>query len=223
MKKIFEIVKSNLLFQGIAFSDFERMLDCLSAKIVSYKKGNVILLSGDTVNFVGLIVTGSVKIIKEDANGRDGLLAELSAPDMFGEVFACAEIDHSPVTVLAAEDSDIMLINYRKIIMTCDSACQFHTRMIENMLKLIATKSLLLNQKIEILSKRTIRERLLIFFDMQREGRKKFTIPYSREELASFLCVDRSAMSNELGKMRDEGLIKFQKNTFEILDISQPF
>jgi CRP-like cAMP-binding protein len=118
--------------------------------------------------------------------------------------------------VLAAEDSSILLIDYKRIIKSCVSVCPFHAKLIENMLKLVAVKALKLNQKIEILSKRTIRERLLVYFEMQSGGRSRFTIPYSREELAGYLCVDRSAMSNELSKMRDEGLINVQKNMIEL-------
>jgi len=217
LKKIFETVKNNPLFAGIAYSDFELMLSCLSAKTAAYKKDDIVLLSGDAVNFVGLVLSGGVKVIKEDMEGRVAILTELSVSDMFGEVFACAGIDHSPVTVQASEATEILFINYKRIITSCTSACPFHTKLIENMLKLVAAKSLMLNQKIEILSKRTTREKLLAFFDMQRGAARKFTIPYNREELAGFLCVDRSAMSNELGKMRDEGIIKFKKNIFEII------
>ena len=217
MKKIFDAVKDNLLFQGIAFSDFERMFTCLSARTASYKKDDVILLSGDAVNFVGLVLSGGIQIIREDIDGRVMLLNALGVSELFGEVFACAGIDHSPVTVKAAEDAEIMFINYSKIITSCTAVCPFHAKLIENMLRLIAVKSLMLNQKIEILSKRTTREKLLAFFDMQRGMAKKFTIPFNREELAHYLCVDRSAMSNELSKMRDEGLIRFSKNKFEIL------
>ncbi|MDR2891478.1 MAG: Crp/Fnr family transcriptional regulator [Deltaproteobacteria bacterium] len=216
MKKIFETVKNNPLFEGIAFSDFTKMLDCLSAKTTVYQKGAVILLSGDAVDFVGLIVAGSVQIIQEDMDGRVAILAELGIADTFGEVFACADIRQSPVTVLAAEEVEILRLDYRRAITSCTSACPFHARLIRNMLKLIARKSLSLNQKIEILSRRTTREKLLRFFDLQRGAAKKFTIPYDREELAQYICVDRSAMSNELCKMRNEGLIRFQKNTFEI-------
>jgi CRP-like cAMP-binding protein len=166
---------------------------------------------------VGLVLSGGVKIIKEDADGRIALLTELGASDLFGEVFACAGIDHIPVTILASEASEILFIDYKRIITSCTAACPFHAKLIENMLKLIAVKSLMLNRKIEILSKRTTREKLFAFFDTQRGMAKKFTIPYNREELAHYLSVDRSAMSNELCKMRDEGLIAFQKNTFEIL------
>jgi CRP-like cAMP-binding protein len=217
MRKVFETIKSNPLFNGIAFSDFGRMLSCLSAKTVYHQKGDIILMSGDSVNFVGLILSGSVKIIKEDINGYITILTELTVPEIFGEVFACAGIAQSPVTILAAEDVEILFIDYQKIITSCSAACPFHARLIKNMLKLVAKKNLMLNQKIEILSKRTTREKLLCFFDMQRVAATKFTIPFNREELAHYLCVDRSAMSNELCKMRDEGLIKFQKSTFEIL------
>jgi CRP-like cAMP-binding protein len=129
----------------------------------------------------------------------------------------CAGIDRSPVTVQAAEDVEILFIDYKKIITTCPSACPFHARLIENMLKLVAKKNLMLNQKLEILSKRTTREKLLCFFDTQRGSSQRFTIPFNREELARYLCVDRSAMSNELCKMRDDGIIRFRKNVFDVL------
>ena len=217
MKNIFEAVKNNPLFKGIAFSDFEGMFGCLSARTVNYKKGDIILLSGDAVSFVGLILSGSVKIIKEDMDGHITILTELFVTDIFGETFACAGVSHSPVTIETASDAEILLIDYKRIISSCSSACPHHTRLIENMLGLLAMKNLMLNQKIEILSKRTTREKLLCFFDAHRGAAKRFTIPYNREELAHYLCVDRSAMSNELCKMRDEGLIDFQKNNFEIM------
>jgi CRP-like cAMP-binding protein len=207
----------NPLFSGIAFSDFEKMLDCLSARKALYQKGEIILLSGNPVHFIGLVLSGSVQILKDDIDGRVNILAELGASELFAETFACAGIDHSPVTVIASEDSEILLMNYRRIITTCSSSCTFHAKLIENMLNLIARKNLMLNQKIEIISKRTTREKLMSFFTLHRGAAKKFTIPFNREELAQYLCVDRSAMSSELSKMRDEGIIKFDKNTFEIL------
>lgn len=216
MKKNFEIIKNSPLFKDIPFDDFEPMFDCLGAKAVEYKKNQMILLSGDTVNSVGLVLSGSVKIIKEDEQGNAVLLTELAAPELFAEVFACAGIKHSPVTVQACQNCEILFMDYKKIITSCSSACPFHAKLIENMLSLLAKKNLLLNQKIDVLSKRSIREKLFCFFDLQRGSNKKFTVPYNREEMAHYLCVDRSALSNELGKMRDEGLIQFHKNEFEL-------
>ena len=216
MKNIFEKAKNNPLFDGIAFEDYERLLNCLSAKTVFYKKDEIILLAGNSVDFVGLVLLGCVKIIKEDLDGNISILTELSTSELFGEVFACAGIGYSPVTVQASEDCEILFIDYKRIAVSCTSSCPFHTKLIENMLKLIAKKTLFLNQKNEILSKRTTREKLRLFLDNQRGGARKFTIPYDREELANYLCIDRSAMSRELGKMRDDGLISFVKNKFEI-------
>jgi CRP-like cAMP-binding protein len=219
VKKIFENVKENPLFSDIAFSDFERMIKCLNAETRTYRKNEVILRSGDTVNFVGLVLSGGVNIKKEDNDGRIVILTDLGISEAFGEVFACAGISQSPVTIQAAEDSEILFFNYRKIITTCTSACPFHAKLIENMMRLVAQKNIELAQKIDILSKRTTRDKLLCFFDMHRGAAKRFTIPFDREELAQYLCVDRSAMSNELCKMRSEGIIKFQRNTFELLKI----
>jgi len=217
MEKIYEVAKHSLLFQGIASRDFMPMFRCLSARTVRYERDDVILLAGSPVHSMGLVLSGSVKIMKEDADGHSTILAKLKPSEVFGEVFAFAELCHSPVTVQAAEETELILIDCSKIITSCSSACQFHTRLIKNMLKLLAEKTLMLNQKIEILSKRTTREKLFCLFDQQRDTGTKFTVPFSREEMATYLCVDRSAMSKELCKMRDEGLIRFDRNAFEIL------
>lgn len=217
MRRIFDAIKDNPLFIGIGYGDFEKMYHCIEARTQNYRKDDIILMSGDAVNSVGLILSGSIKIIKEDANGNATILTELAVSELFGETFAWVGVNHSPVTVQASEETEVLFINYKKIISVCSSTCGFHAKLIENMLRLIAKKNLLLNQKIDILSKRTTREKLLMFFDLQRGLAKKFTIPYNREEMARYLCVDRSAMSNELCKMRDQGLIHFNKNEFEIL------
>lgn len=218
MWSFFETIKENPLFQGIGLNDFKKLVTCLPAKTARYGKNEIILLAGEEINIVGLVLSGSVRVIKEDAEGNEAILAELSASNLFCEVFASAELDYSPITVLASEDCEVILMDYRKMIETCPSLCPAHMRLNKNLLRAVARKSLLLNQKVEILSKRTIRERLLCYFDMHRGMARKFTIPYNREEMARYLCVDRSAMSNEIGKMQKEGLIRFSRNDFEILD-----
>lgn len=218
MKKPFEAVLHNPLFRGIGLSDFEAMLSCMEARTQNYKKGEIILLAGNPVESVGLVLSGAVQVVREDADGKLNLLTELHAGDMFGEVFACAGITHSPVTVLSEQNSEVLHINYQKIITTCSSTCTFHHKLVENMLALLAQKNLMLNRKIEILSKRSTRERLLLYFDFCRQGATRFTIPLSREELAAYLCVDRSAMSAELSKMQREGLIRYERNTVQMLE-----
>jgi len=218
MWDFFETIKENPLFEGIGISDFKKLISCLPAKSVKCQKNDIILLAGNDVNVVGLVLSGRVRVVKEDAGGDEAILAELSAPNLFCEVFACAELDYSPITIRASDDCEVLLMDYRKIIEACPSVCPYHIRLNRNLLRAVARKSLLLNQKVEILSKRSIRERLICFFDMQRGAAKEFTIPYNREEMARYLCVDRSAMSNEISKMQKEGLIRFNRNDFEILD-----
>lgn len=212
MTEIFDKIKANPLFEGIDANSFEQMISCIEGRIKSYEKNEVILLAGEPVTAVGLVVCGRVQIVRENAEGRPNLMTELREGELFGEAFACAGISHSPVTAIAVQNCQVLHIQYRKIITTCPSVCPFHTRLIENMLTLMAHKSLILNQKIEILSKRTTRERLLLYFDIQRQGRSRFTLPLNREELAAYLCVDRSAMSAELSRMQKDGLIRYQKN-----------
>ncbi len=217
MKEIFGKIKANPLFEGIGITDFEAMLRCVEGSVQSYQKGTIILLTGNPVETVGLVLGGAVQVVREDREGRQNLLTELREGELFGEVFACAGISHSPVTVLAVENCEILHINYRRVISTCSSACVFHQRLIENMLTLLARKNLMLNQKNEILSKRSTRERLLLYFDFCRQGAKHFTIPYNREELAAYLCVERSAMSAELSRMQREGLIQYKRNEVSLL------
>ncbi|TYQ17788.1 UNVERIFIED_CONTAM: CRP-like cAMP-binding protein [Acetivibrio alkalicellulosi] len=218
MKSI-EIIKKNYLFKGIHVDNLKEILTCLNAKSSFYKQREFVLLTGQKISFIGIVVSGKVVVEKEDKDGNRIIISEIPPGEMFGEAFACAGIEKSSVSVQAVEDSEVLLINYKKIITTCSSACIFHTKLIENMLELLARKLLMQNQRMEFVSKRTIREKLLSFFENQKKlsNSDKFTIPYNREQLADFLFVDRSALSRELGKMRHEGLIKFDKNKFELM------
>lgn len=216
----YQIIKKNELFRGIEDNDLKSILSCLSAKVSVYKKGEYVYMDGENVHYIGILLKGQVVILKEDEDGNMNILSKVSQSEMFGEALACAEIEISSVSVQAVETSEILLIDYKKIIKTCSSACVFHTLLIENMLKILARKTIMLNQKIEILSKRTIREKIMAFLAQQKRiaNSNVFTIPYNREQLSNYLYVDRSALSRELGKMRDEGLIEFKKNRFEIIE-----
>ncbi len=217
METFYKELAASPLLAGIAQEDYEKLLTCLSARRESRHKGAVLLLAGEEVTAVGLLLRGRVQVIQEDRQGNATLLAELDPPEMFAEVFCFAGLTTSPVTVQAVEDCELLYISPQKIISTCSSACPFHTRLIENMLRLLAGKTLRLNQKLYIVSRRSTREKLLAYLGIEGGGAGQFSIPFSREELAQYLCVDRSAMSSELGRMQKEGLLRFHKNQFEIL------
>ncbi len=219
MKNYFDILSKSPLFYEVEHSDIKCVLKCLNAKIKKFDKESIIIFQGDRIEQIGIILSGRIRISKNDFMGNKNILAELSQSDIFGETLVSAQIKKSPVTVEAVTGCEIMLIDYNRIITTCSSACVFHTKLIENMVKVLAEKNLMLNNKLEILSKRSIREKLMQYFIFQAEMKKsrEFDIPFSKNALADFICVDRSAMSRELSKMCDEKLISYDKSHFEIL------
>jgi len=217
MENIFDAVKDNALFKHISQDDFDKTLCCLSARSAFFSKNDIIITAGETPKHIGLVLSGNVRVIKEDMDGKQIILGDIRPSELFGEIYAWTGIKEYPVTVQASTDCNVLLIDFRKIVAACSSACSGHRHLIQNLLQIMSTKIAMLDHKVEILSKRTIRERLLRFLEAHSGGLKKFSIPFNREEMAQFICVDRSALSNELSKMRDEGLIKFNRNEFELL------
>lgn len=207
------------LFRGVKPEELQSMLACLQAKVKGYKKQDVILLEGQPVSAVGVVLSGKVQIIKEDFMGNRTILAENGPGNLFAESYSCVQTSHLPVTALSVTDSEVLWVDYRRIVSTCSSACRFHAKLIENMLTILASKNILLSQKIAHISKRTTREKLLSYLSDQavRRGTHEFDIPFNRQELADYLCVDRSAMSNELGKMQNEGILQFHLRHFVLL------
>lgn len=218
MEKYFDTIKKTPLFAGIADNELESMLCCLNAKKEAYPKGGSIFIAGDPASFVGLVLSGSAQVVRDDALGNRTILTKLIPGELFGETFACAGIKTLPVSVITGERSQVLLLDYKKIISTCPSSCAFHSLMIENMLQILAKKNLGLNRKIEAMSARTTRGKLLSYLTLQANsaGSLSFEIPFSRQELADYLSVDRSAMSAELSRMQRDGLLKFHKNHFEL-------
>ena len=219
MEKNYEIIKQCLLFEGIDDNEMKTLFKCLNAFSRFYQKNESVFSVGDRILAVGIVLSGSVHVLQEDYWGNRTILAHVMPGDMFGEAFSCAEIEYLPVSVIAAESTEILLIDYKKIIATCSSTCAFHISLIKNMMKLLAEKNIMLTQKMEIITHRTTRERLLSYLSAQaiKAGTNCFTIPFNRQELADYLSVERSAMSTELSHMKNEGVIKTDRSLFELL------
>jgi len=214
------ILAQCVLFQGISPEDREPMLGCLGAKVMSVKKNQFIFQEGDSANFLGIVLTGRVQLVREDYYGNRSIVTSIGPAGIFGESFAYAGVETFPVSVVATEDSTVIVIDSCRVTLTCSNACAFHGKMIENMLRVIATKNLMLDQKIEITSKRTTREKLMAYLMNQAklQGSDTFTIPYDRQALADYLEVDRSAMSSEISKLRRDGIIDCDRSTFRLLN-----
>lgn len=219
MQNIVPILAQCVLFDGIRQEDLGAMLSCLGARTRSLTKNQIIFQEGDPARDVGIVLSGAVQIVKEDYYGKRSIVARIGPGELFGESFACAGVRALPVSVVASEDSLVAIIDCHRITVSCSNACAFHSRMIFNLLRVVASKNLLFNQKIEITSKRTTREKLMTYLLSQAKlhGSDSFTIPYDRQALADYLGVERSAMSTELGKLRREGVLECDKSWFKLL------
>lgn len=214
-----EILGKCALFADIRPEDRQPMLACLGARVLEVRKNSFVFREGDPANLVGIVLEGCVQMVREDYYGNRSIVARIDPAGLFGESFACADVKILPISVVAAEDSRVLLIDSRRITVTCANACGFHNQMIFNMLRVVAGKNLVLNQKIEITSKRTTREKLLAYLLNQAKLHRSdsFTIPYDRQGLADYLEVERSAMSAEISKLRRDGIIECEKSTFRLL------
>ena len=219
MKQYMTVLQTCGLFAGITENQLLTMLSCLGATVRSYEKNQIILSEGDAAERIGVVLSGAVQIMRVDYYGNRSILTELQPAGMFGESFACAEVARMPVDVVATEDSEVLLINAKRILHMCSNACGFHNQLIYNLMKLVATKNLIFHQKLEIISKRSTREKLMTYLMMQakQQNSNSFTVLFDRQELADYLEVDRSGLSAETGKMRKEGILECRKNQFTLL------
>jgi len=220
MKKYFEALKKCPLFNDINDADMTAMLGCLSAREVSFAKNEIIMREGEPARDVGIMLEGSAQIVRMDYYGNRSIVANIEPSEMFGESFACAEVESLPMDVVASENCTVLMVDCRRLISSCSNACEFHNRMIFNLMKTMAQKNLIFNRKLEIISKRSTREKLMAYLMMQAKihASGEFEIPFNRQELADYLEVERSGLSAEISKMRNEGIIDTNKNRFKLLE-----
>ena len=219
MKKYIPVLKRTKLFSGVGEEDIASLLSCLGARKKEYKKGEYILREGEHIRDIFILVEGKIHIQKDDYWGNRSILSVISVGEMFGEGYAAPESGALLNDVVAVEDSSVIFFDVKRILTTCSSACRFHNMIVQNMFFAISDKNRKLVQKLGHMSGRTTRAKLISYLseEAKRQGSSAFTVPFNRQQLADYLCVDRSAMSNELCKMRDEGMIKFEKSRFELL------
>ena len=219
MKKYLEILKKCPLFDDIDDQNLEKMLTCLDAKIMRFDKKFTIFSEGSKAKYIGIVLAGSVQSVLIDYDGNRTILSNTETAKVFAEDYACAQINSIPVNIVANEPSEIMLIDCSHVLHTCSNNCGFHQRLIYNLMKELAGKTVDFHQKVEITSKRTTREKLMTYLSIEakKNAKNSFDIPFDRQELADYLEVDRSGLSAEISKLRSEGIIESNKNHFKIL------
>lgn len=206
------------IFQNIPEANLESLLKCLGAYERVYGKGEIIYSAGSTVSAMGLVLKGQVLIEQTDLWGNSNIFGHAGPGQVFAETYACVSGEKMLVDAIAAQESTILFLDIKKVLHTCPASCGFHSQLISNLLTVISVKNLNLSRKINYISHKSIRDRLLSYLSFQavQQGSHSFEIPFNRQELADYLCVDRSALSNELSKMKREGLLSCTKNKFEL-------
>ncbi len=208
------------LFRGSSPEEVEAMLACLGAERRQYAKGEMVCRVGDVISSMGVVLRGSLLIQTDDLWGNTAVLDRVGPGQIFGEAYACALGEPLMVDVVAADGSEVLFLNVERVLNVCSNVCGHHNRLVRNLLSISAQKNLALSRKIFHTSSKTIRGRLLSYLSDQavRSGSSTFTIPFNRQQLADYLNVDRSAMSNELGKMQRDNLLRVEKNRFQLLE-----
>jgi CRP/FNR family transcriptional regulator, dissimilatory nitrate respiration regulator len=223
MRKTVTMPENNPLFEGIEPHCMDAVFDYLDARVQSYLKDEYIMQAGNPVKGVGIMLTGSANVIKEDFWGNRTIIDNISPGELVGETFVCTNVEKLPLNLIAMQDCDVLFVNYQKILTDCKGDCAFHGQLAANAIKILANKNIVLMNKVEHMVRRTTRDKLLSYLSSRalKASSNTFTIPYNRQELADYLAVDRSAMSNELCKLRDDGVVAFNKNHFVLLKDSK--
>lgn len=218
MERYMNLVKSAPLFYGIKDDELTGLLECFRATIRGYEAGDIIIRQGERISKLYIILEGEVNIEKDSYWGCRIIVSRLKNDDNIALAFVASGEDVN-IDAVAAQRTKLLILNYEKCTSMCQNACMRHRVLINNMFEVLSRENIELLQKIENISQKSIREKLLTYLsnESKRSRSKCFSIPFNRQEMADYLNIDRSAMSFELSKLQKEGLIKYQKNHFELL------
>ena len=217
--KYMNLLKKSILFQGIEDCEFDKLLKCLKAKEVKFQKGEMILCYGNVTNSMGMMLQGKAMIVKDDYWGNRFIINEIHQGELFGEAYACIPEQKLEISLIADEPCNVLFLNIVEITGICHLTCPSHNQLIRNLLAITSRKNIMLTQKMEHIMKKTTREKILSYLSAQsmKQNSQRILIPFNRQQLAEYLSVDRSALSNELSKMQKEGMISYHKNEFYLI------
>lgn len=207
------------LFDGITAASIQGVFECIGMRTGRYGGQETVLHAGERTERFGLVLTGAIRVIREDYQGAATLLAAIGPGEIFAEAFAIGGEPLS-VSVQAAQiGAEILWIPHSRLSAPCQKACPAHAALLTNLMRLLAQKNLFLNSRIEHLSRRTLREKALSYLaeEARRQGGRHFKLPLDRQGMADYLACDRSALSAVLCRLREEGVIAFHKDDFTLL------
>ena len=215
----FLYLSKTALFQGSTAEETEKILSCLGAEEKHYRKEEIICHMEDTVTSLGVVISGSVLIENDDIWGNRSILDRVGPGQIFAETYACVPHEPLMVSVVAEQPSSVLFLETPRMLRVCGNGCAFHRQLVENLLMISAGKNLALSRKIACTTAKTIRGRLLTYLSHQAAQHQSstFSIPFNRQQLADYLNVERSALSNELSKMQRDGLLRVEGRRFSLM------
>jgi len=211
-------LSQTLLFSGVSDTDCGRMLVCFHGQTRHYRSGDVILSYDGKNEQVGILESGAAVLERFDVHGGRNVLEEIREGEIFGESIAFSNTSGDAYSVRCLKDAEVLFIPMGELTKRCENACACHSQVVSNLLTIVSSKVMRLSERVELLSRRSIRERILYYFSMHAKPGEEFTLPCSLSSLADYLCVDRSAMTREIGRMREEGLIEGERRVYRILE-----
>ena len=217
---IFMSIPKSALFDGISETEYAAMLHCFETYEQSYFSGALIRTFDDRNRSVGILQSGRADILRLDADGGNTVLEQLEEGSIFGEMLAFSGAEQENICVVCTQSCQVLYIDYEHIIKRCPKACAHHSTLVQNMLMLLSQKALLLSQRVEILSCRSIREKLLHYFSLcaHQQGSASFRLPFSMSALADYICADRSAMTREMSRLKREQIISVDGRKITLLE-----
>lgn len=216
MEEFLSTIRSAPLFSGVSEAELTAMLACLKAEKKDFPKEAFVLRAGDTAESIGLVLTGTVLVIQEDIWGNRNILSKAGPGQTFAVAYACAPGSRLNMSVVAETPITVLFLNVKRILTVCPSACSYHNRIIRNLLGELAGKNLQFSEKLTHVGQRSTRSKIMSYLsaEAQRLGTYELDIPFSRQQLADYLGVERSGLSQELGKMKRDGLLDYRKSHF---------
>lgn len=209
--------EENILFSGIDMYDCHRMLECFRADCRKYKAGTKAVDFSMFTDKIGIVLSGSAVIVKYDFNGNRTIIEQLREQSIFGEYFAFTSFTENSLEVVCDTDCEIMYVKYSELTKRCKNACRCHSQVVENLLALMSKKMVSLSERIEVLTQRTISDKLISCLKIIEEKTPQGTTPqlhFSITELSDYLCVNRSALQREITKLRNSGVLRIDKRKF---------
>jgi len=209
-------LKKSPLFHDISYQDYQELLTCFQAVQRSFRADE--LIYDFTTDAVGVVERGQASLIRIDEEGVSTVLEDLGAGGVFGKTLAFAGSTGDSLEVVCRRPCDVVFIDYTHILSRCGNACRRHSILVQNMLQLMADKAQALSCRVDVLSRRSIREKLMCYFRQlsQEAGGPTFTLPFSLSTLADYIATDRSAMMRELKRLREEGSVRSDGRQFTL-------